>query len=97
MDKVGYAVLTEDGVLNTSGEPVAVYGFHILSGAGGNGSVVLRNGTTTGGTAVITEEGTQSQGVTYDFGGVGLVFPSGCFVDFGTNASAVTVFYERLK
>lgn len=96
MNNVGYAVISADGVLNTSGAPVAVYGFQILSGDGGAGSVVLRNGTTTGGTAVITEEGTQSQGVTFDFGGIGVVFPSGCFVDLGADTTSVTVFYEKI-
>lgn len=97
MDIVGYSLITEDGAVSTSGEPVAVYGIHILSGAGGGGVVILRDGTSTAGTAIITEEGTASQGVTFHFGGVGVVFPSGCFADVDANVTSVSVFYKRLK
>ena len=93
---VGFQNVTGDLALGTSGEPQVVYGFHILSGADGAGSVVLRNGTTTGGTAIVTEEGTQAKGETFNFGGVGVIFPSGCFVDLGTNTTSVAVFYQSV-
>lgn len=96
MEKVGFQIRTDDGVINTSGEPIAVYGIHIISGETA-GVVILRNGTSTAGTAVIQEEGTISAGVTFHFGGSGVVFPSGCFVDVDANVSSVTVFYQRVK
>lgn len=94
---VGYQVITEDGVLSTSGEPVAVYGVYILSGAGGGGVVNLRTGTAVGGAIIIQEKGTTSQGKAFPYGGKGIVFPSGCYVDVDANVTQVTVTFQRLK
>ena len=95
MTGTGFQVVTSDIVLGASGVPVVVYGMNITSGGGGGGIVILRNGTSTAGTLLIQEHGTTSVAVTKDYNGIGIVFPSGCFVDVDANVSAVTVFYER--
>lgn len=94
---VGDQLITGDGVLNTSGEPVAIYGVNILSGAGGGGVVNLRSGTAVSGAIVIQEKGTASQGKSFSYGGKGIVFPSGCYVDVDANVTAVAVSFKRLK
>ena len=65
----GFTTATSDSVVGVSGAPTVVYGLNIVSGGGGAGRVILRNGATTGGTAVITLDGTTSKGVQFDFGG----------------------------
>ena len=92
----GFTTATSDSVVGVSGAPTVVYGLNIVSGGGGAGRVILRNGATTGGTAVITLDGTTSKGVQFDFGGNGVVFPAGCFADLDTNVSAMTIIAESL-
>ncbi len=94
---VGFQRITADGVLNTSGEPVAIYGLNILSTGGGGGVVNLRSGTAVGGAIIIQEQGTTSQGRSVNYGGNGIVFPSGCYVDVDANVTSVTIAFERLK
>ena len=94
---IGYRVLTADGnVGNTAGQAVAVVSIQLNSGSGGAGSVILRNGTTTGGTAVyeFTGAGADALDVFTLAGGQGVTFPSGCFVDVGSNVDSVTVAYQ---
>ncbi len=92
----GYTFSNADAVVIASGVPVVVYGVNIVSGAGGFGRLILRNGTTTGGTAVITIDGTASKGTLFDFGGAGVVFPAGCFADMDANVTTFTVIAEAL-
>lgn len=92
----GYTFTNSDAVVVASGVPMVVYGVNIVSGAGGFGRVILRNGTTAGGTAVITLDGTASKGTLFDFGGTGVVFPAGCFADLDTNVDAMTIIAEAL-
>lgn len=93
---VGSVRLTADGVVGTSGRPVLVYNVVMLSGAGGAGELVLRNGTSASDTAYVTEAGTAaSKTKTYNFDG-GLFFPSGCFFDIDTNTAAVVVNFTQL-
>lgn len=94
---VGYQILIADGAVKASGTPVTVYGMNITSGGGGGGIVILRNGTSTGGTLVIQEHGTTSLSLSKDYKGVGITFPSGCFVDIDANVVNVTIFYEVVK
>lgn len=90
----GYKVVSSDSVIHSSGTPIAVYGLNLVSGAGGGSKVILRNGTTSAGTAVITYTGVTSEGKSDFFGGVGVVFPSGCFVDTDANIESCTIVYE---
>lgn len=94
---VGYQVITEDGVLSTSGEPVIIYGINILSGGGGAGVVNLRTGTAVSGAIIIQEKGTTGQGKSFSYGGVGITFPSGCYVDVDANVTSVTINFKRVK
>ena len=91
----GYQVVSSDIALGTSGSPVVVYGVNMISDTTA-GVVVLRNGTTTGGTLIVSVTGTISTGTYHDFGG-GIVFPAGCFVDITANVTpSCTVVYEKI-
>lgn len=92
----GYTFSNSDVAVAKSGVPVVVYGVNIVSNSGGNGRLILRNGTTSGDTAVITVDGTTSTGTLFDFGGAGVVFPAGCFADKDANIDAFTVIAEVL-
>lgn len=88
-------LVTADAVISASGKPVRVYSIHIISGGGGGAVVSLVNGTAAG-TATITETGTVSKGVTFNYGTCGHAFPAGCFVDVDTNTTSVAVAFERM-
>lgn len=91
----GYKVIAADGVLGTSGAASIVYGVNIISD-GTAGVVILRNGTTVSGTAVLTLTGTASKGVYFDFA-AGVVFPDGCFVDIDVHVTpSCTIIYEQI-
>lgn len=92
---VGYQVAVADAAILSSGRAVVIYGVNVVSG-GTAGVLVLRNGTTTGDTAVITVTGTINSGVIRSFGGNGVIFPNGCFADKDANVSSYTVFFEAL-
>lgn len=96
MSQIGFSYHTSDSAVGTSGDAVAVYGLHIISTGGGGAVINLRNGTSASATSLVKETGTVSTGKTIDFGGVGVVFPSGCFVDVDSNTTSVTVFYEKI-
>jgi hypothetical protein len=67
-----------------------------MSGSGGAGTLVLRNGIADTDTIYVQEDGTAaSKTKTYNFCG-GLTFPSGCFWDKDTNLDAVVVNYEQI-
>lgn len=88
--------LAADGVIGQSGSPIRVYSAVILSGSGGAGTLVLRNGTADTGTVYVQEDGAAaSKTKTYNFCG-GLTFPDGCFFDKDTNIDAVVVNYEQI-
>lgn len=94
---VGSIRLTADGVVGVSGKPIVVYNVVMLSGAGGAGELVLRDGTSASDTAYVTEAGTAaSKSKTYNFDG-GLYFPDGCFFDIDTNTAAVVVNFEQIR
>lgn len=91
----GYKFLQADGLVSTSGEPVAIYAVNII----GNGSattVTFRNGTSASGTAVLKISAAANVTTNADFGGVGIVFPDGCFVDFDATTQQVTTVFERI-
>lgn len=94
---IGSVRLTADGAVGTSGSPTRVYSVVMLSGAGGAGTLVLRNGTSASGTVYVQEDGTAaSKTKTYNFCG-GLLFPSGCFFDIDTNTDAIVIDYEAVE
>jgi len=91
---VGGTRISEDSVIGPSGKPVLLYGWCMVSG-GTAGQVIFRDGTSTSGTAQLTENGTASQGDTDDLGGAGLIFPNGLFADIDANVSTLDVYYKK--
>lgn len=89
----GTQLVTADGVVGTSGSPVRIYAIHILSGAGGSGTVQLRSGTGASGTIYVQEAGTANEGRTVLFGTCGYFFPSGCYADIDSDVTSVAVSY----
>ena len=76
----GIQLVTADAAVGSAGTAVAIYGLHVISGVGG-GAVVTVKTTDGSGTVQIKHTGTASTGSDLSFGGVGLVFPSGAFID----------------
>lgn len=81
--------LTADGVVGPSGKAMRVYWIHLVSGSTAS-TTTLKNGSTTGGTAIIQVDGTADQGVTLNFAG-GVRFPDGCYMDTDANISYATI------
>lgn len=94
MERVGFQRITGDAQIGSG--PVAIFGINLISG-GSASTLALKNGTDTTGTIVIQEKGTASQGVSFSYGGNGIVFPSGCFADADANISAATIWYQTLS
>lgn len=69
-----------DAAVGVSGQPTRVFTLHVISD-GTAGVAILRNGTSSSGTAYVTETGTISTGKTVNFGTQGMLFPAGCFLD----------------
>lgn len=89
----GSSRLTADGVLGVSGKPVRVFGFTMRSGAGGTGSVILYDGTTTGGTEKYKMVGNTDASADKVFATEGKHFPNGCYVDVDANVTYVDFDY----
>lgn len=98
MAYIGYQIVSADAVVGVSGDAVAVHSVQVNSGSGGAGSVILRNGTGTGGTAVYEFAGAAANALEVFTlaGGQGVVFPDGCFADIGANTDSVTVAYQKV-
>lgn len=88
------AFSTTDIVLGTSGKPTRVFAISFLSG-GTAGVVILRNGTSTGGTAFVQENGVISAGKTVTYGTTGILFPAGCFIDTDNNVSSGVISFSQ--
>ena len=82
-----------DAALGTSGTAMRVFTLHIISD-GTAGVAILRNGTSTAGTAYVTESGTISTGKTINFGTQGMLFPAGCFIDVDSHVTGGIVTYN---
>jgi hypothetical protein len=81
----GTVRLTADGLVGKSGKECRVYSVHLVSASGTAAQVILKNGTSTSGTAYAQVDGTASKGVTVSFAG-GLLFPAGCYADVTVNS-----------
>ena len=89
------AFTTTDLALGVAGRPTRVFGVELLSG-GTASTVILRNGTATGGTNYIQLDGTINKATHWD-SATGILFPGGCFVDVDANtASCVVSFTQEL-
>ena len=80
---------TTDAIVGASGKPIRVYDVTMVSG-GTASKVILRNGTTTGGTPQLQIDGVINQQVSWSSTN-GLLFPDGCFADVDANTVALTV------
>lgn len=89
----GLSVIIADGAI--SSVAIVIYGIHILSGVGGAGVVLLKNGTATSDTVAIEETGTQATGKTITYPD-GITFSSGCFVDIDANVTSAAIWYEKV-
>lgn len=81
-------------IVGTSGKPTRVFAVNFLSD-GTAGVLILRNGTTSGGTAYVQENGVISKGVTVSYGPVGILFPAGCFLDIDSHCVGGVVSYAK--
>lgn len=95
-NQVGYQRISADSVIGDSGNPIALYGWSLLSGATA-GLVIFRNGTSGSGTEVMRDTGTINEEVQFSLGGVGVVFPDGLYVDIDANVTGIAVFYSQLR
>ena len=95
MGRGGSYRITADGVLILSGQPVYVYGMHIVSG-NTSGTVRLRGGTVVGDPIKVQETGVTLEGATFDYG-QGHYFPDGCYVDVDANVTSVDVRAELVR
>ena len=94
IQNAGTQLITADGVVLSAARAVRIFTIHIISGAGGGAVVNLRSGSVVGATIWITETGTASTGITFNYGTQGVLFPSGCFVDVDANTTSVAVVYN---
>ena len=94
IQNAGSQVITADSVVGVSGKATRVFAVNIVSD-GTAGVVILRNGTSTGGTAYVTENGVVSSGKTVTYGTQGILFPSGCFCDVDSHATSTLVAYTQ--
>jgi len=99
--EVGYKMLTETGAVGTSGQPIAIYGWSFASSATDD-KVELHDGTDTFGTLVMTIPATVSQDSlsplplpNTQIGGVGVVFPNGCYAVI-SGTSKITFFVREI-
>jgi hypothetical protein len=83
--------LTTSGVVSDSGKPILVCGYGVEAGAGVT-TPYFCNGTTNASPLFVAGPNTASMGNTTDIG-LPVMFPSGCYVSFDTNTTAVSVFY----
>lgn len=73
-------ITTTDGAVGTAGRPIRVFSAAVLSD-GTASTLVLRNGTTTGGDAYIQLDGVINK-LSTPFNSLwGVLFPAGCFMD----------------
>ena len=72
---------------------VRIYSMTLISNGSGNGSVNLRTGLVVGGAIWVKETGVISTGKTFEYGKLGILFPNGVYIQYGTNASSVILDY----
>lgn len=83
-----------DAAIGVSGSPVRVFALNFTSD-GTAGILILRNGTSTGGTVYVTENGVVSSGKTVIYGPQGVWFPGGCFLDVDSHVTSGVVTYTQ--
>ena len=81
-------------VIGTSGKPTRVFCVNYTSD-GTAGVLILRNGTSSGGTAYVTENGTVSSGKTIIYGTAGVLFPAGCYASLDAHCTGGVITYSQ--
>lgn len=85
--------LTTDTVIGNSGKPTRIFSATLKSGTSAS-TVILKNGTTSSGTAYAQIDGIAGQCVIANWAG-GLRFPNGLFADTDANISYLTVSFSE--
>ena len=91
-DRCGYVRLAASGVVGTSGVPVLIAGYSILSGATAAVPYFLSGTSATNTLAFRPGPCTVSVGNTISLP-LPVMFPTGCYVSFDANTTEITVFY----
>lgn len=94
-DTCGYKVLDASGDVGVAGMPISIFGYAVESGATA-AQPYFNNGIAASQSKVfIAGPITASQSNVNSCGSIGVRFPSGCYVSFDANTTAVTVFYRQ--
>ena len=88
----GSAFLTASGQIGVAGAPLTISAMHLISSS--TASVGQIKAVGTGGTVYISETGTLSQGVTFEFGTEGFYFPAGAYFTADANLVSVLISYD---
>ncbi len=91
--QIGSQKRTTDGVIGVSGKPVRVFGFIVKADSSG-ASVVVYDGTSTGGVEYDTVTGAASVNTRISYPG-GLLFPDGCYIDIDSHTTYVVAIYTQ--
>lgn len=83
-----------DAQIGSATKPIRVFAVNFLSD-GTAGVLILRNGTSTAGTAFVTENGVVSSGKTVTYGQTGVYFPAGCFMDIDSHCTGGVVVFAQ--
>jgi hypothetical protein len=87
--------MSADGAVGTSGVPTVIWTITVFADV--DATFTMRNGTTTGGTALWgPETGAAVVGARHYVFPNGMFFPSGCFYDEGTAGSIVSFTYNQM-
>jgi hypothetical protein len=89
----GTQIVTADIAVGTSGSPTRVFSVELISGETAS-TLILKNGTSTGGTAYAQIDGVANQSVLYNYAG-GKFFPAGCFADVDANISYAAITFTK--
>ena len=85
----GTTRLTSDNPVGASGEPIRLFNVTWLSGGGGAGVLVLRNGISAAGTIYVQQVASAASVTNTISFEEGLLFPGGCWFDKDANVAAV--------
>lgn len=88
-------VLTQDGVVGTSGRDTIVYSVTVGAGADA-ATATLYTGTSISGTPrIVVKSATANQSETANCGSRGLFFEGGCYLDLTGTTPDITVVYSQ--
>lgn len=85
----GTARVTADSAVGTSGKRIRLYNVNLMSSTTTGATLILKNGTSTSGTAYAQVDGIANQCVVGNWA-AGMCFPNGLYADCDTNISYAT-------